>query len=482
MQARLAWNSPHAVLLAAVAYFALNAATQGLVSPTADLDQAEQLVLSQDLALGYGEQPPLYSWIVHGLFSLTGPSLWALRGIKVALLTALIYGAYLVSRRLGLDGARLGAALLGFALIPQLAWEAQRDLTHSVLATVLSMWTLWAFLALRPGPGNLRGYLVLGLLVGLGLLSKYNYVVFTAALFLAALASPGHRARVLHPGILLSALAAAVVVLPHLGWALAHPQLAVEDTLREAGVPRWTGLADLGQATLAFLAPLLLVAGLSWRRWAEGDRPSGDLAFLWTLCASVLVLLVLFVLVSGAENVKDRWLQPLLFFMPIAVASMARVRPRALIAASLVLWAAAALLLPGRTLLSEWTGKVSRPNLPYAKIADGLRGEIRQPGLIVSDSQLVAGNMRLAFPASRVEVARTPEALRALLSTARGREILFLTEEGTKNAWFADLVVATAQPGGAFRAIERPLLHAPDRTLRLHWLMIQEPLKRNTTS
>ncbi len=62
------------IWLLASLYFALNALTQGWVSPTADLDQAQQLVLSQNWNLGYGTQPPLYTWLVNILFAITGPS------------------------------------------------------------------------------------------------------------------------------------------------------------------------------------------------------------------------------------------------------------------------------------------------------------------------------------------------------------------------------------------------------------------------
>jgi Sec-independent protein secretion pathway component TatC len=42
-------------------YFLFNALTQFCVSKTAELDQAEQLILSQTFQLGYGAQPPLYT-------------------------------------------------------------------------------------------------------------------------------------------------------------------------------------------------------------------------------------------------------------------------------------------------------------------------------------------------------------------------------------------------------------------------------------
>jgi hypothetical protein len=66
-------------LLPAIGTFLLvNATSQWLVSGTADQDQAEQLLLSQGWALGYGAQPPLYTYLVKLLFQVTGVALWPL--------------------------------------------------------------------------------------------------------------------------------------------------------------------------------------------------------------------------------------------------------------------------------------------------------------------------------------------------------------------------------------------------------------------
>ncbi len=132
------------IWLLASLYFALNALTQGWVSPTADLDQAQQLVLSQNWNLGYGTQPPLYTWLVNILFAITGPSLWVLLALKSLLLSLLAAGILAIGRELGFDGRRQLMALAGLALIPQVIWEAQRDLTHSLLATLVASWTLWS--------------------------------------------------------------------------------------------------------------------------------------------------------------------------------------------------------------------------------------------------------------------------------------------------------------------------------------------------
>jgi 4-amino-4-deoxy-L-arabinose transferase-like glycosyltransferase len=59
-------------------YFLLQLIIRLLISPNLELDEAEQLLLTQQLSLGYGSQPPLYTWLLSGLFSLFGVSIFSL--------------------------------------------------------------------------------------------------------------------------------------------------------------------------------------------------------------------------------------------------------------------------------------------------------------------------------------------------------------------------------------------------------------------
>ena len=49
-------------LTVVAAYFILRFVARIITSPTVDLDEGEQLLASRQLALGYGPQPPLYTW------------------------------------------------------------------------------------------------------------------------------------------------------------------------------------------------------------------------------------------------------------------------------------------------------------------------------------------------------------------------------------------------------------------------------------
>ena len=133
-----------------------------------------QEVVSHVVSLewGYGAQPPLYSWIQHGLFVLFGETIFALALVKNSFL-CLTYLAMFHLLRNHYDRESAGLATLSLLLLPQIGWESQRALSHSVLATAMASLTLLLFFRLI-ATRNLWLYFLFGVAVALGILCKFN--------------------------------------------------------------------------------------------------------------------------------------------------------------------------------------------------------------------------------------------------------------------------------------------------------------------
>lgn len=420
-------------------YLLLNALSQGLMSGTADQDQAEQVLLAQRWELGYGAQPPLYTYLVQLLFLFTGPALWPLLGLKAGLLSLLVAAVLLIGRQLQFRADQHLVSLAGMALIPQFIWESQRDLTHSVLATTMAALTLLQLLRLRQRPAPSR-FISLGCLLALGLLSKYSFAVFAVSLLLAALSLPAFRRALLRPELALAAAMALLLLAPHLGWVLQHGELALAGlakTQRTSG-PAWSGILSALKAGIAFLTPFWLVAlALLWPERqqllrADPER-APDQALLQRLPLALLVVLLTFVLSTGATRIKDRWYQSLLFYAPLSVASLAPPlagrRLRWLVGTGLAAAGTAALLLPGRTALAGLTGKSSRPNYPLPQLVAGLVSHHGTPDLIVASNGLLAGNARLALPDVPVLTNRFPARISPAGPSMRLKVLLLLDRD-----------------------------------------------------
>lgn len=171
--------------------------------------------------------------------------------------------------------AVLAAASL--LLIPQIGWESQRDLTHSVLAAAVAAATLYVLIRLieRPTP---RLYLLL---------------------------------------------------IPHGLWLLDHWDLASTRTMEKLGQTPLggygivRGISSLVSATGATVGVLCLIYMLlhGWSVWKrhEGDHYDRQICSFWQQYFRALTALLLaLVLFFGVMHFKGRWLQPLLFAVPFA--------------------------------------------------------------------------------------------------------------------------------------------------------------------
>ena len=137
-------------------YFGLHLISRVLVSPSLELDEAEQLLYLQALSLGYGFQPPLYTWLQALVFAFTGPGVFGLALLKAVLLWLTWWAMYKLARLFykAKDALAIGLSL---ALFPQFLWESQRDLTHTVLlvACVALAWLAilsWHAKSMRSSP------------------------------------------------------------------------------------------------------------------------------------------------------------------------------------------------------------------------------------------------------------------------------------------------------------------------------------------
>ncbi|MCB1353471.1 MAG: glycosyltransferase family 39 protein [Rhodobacteraceae bacterium] len=317
-------------------YFAFQVAWRRLLGGGLGLDEAQMLLWSQQLAWGYGPQPPLYSWLQWGVLGLVGDPLLALAILKNILLA----GFYLAVWRL-LRSAHppdvAGLATLGLFLVPQIAWDCQRDMTHSVLVLTMATLTTLAFWT-RTLQGRRGGWALFGLLVGLGMLSKVNFALVPASLLGAALLTPGLRTRLAARGLLIAAGIAALIIAPPYGWAVLHPDLALSsagELKRAAWSPAIAGrgLIELGKDLLGCLALAGLILGLiRWRRAAPpmADAVAGTLeGFLLRVLLIGVGLTALGIAATGTTHVRDIWLLPVIYLGAplLALVALRRIGP-----------------------------------------------------------------------------------------------------------------------------------------------------------
>lgn len=211
-------------------YFSAHVFVRILASNSLASDEAQQVYLSQWLLSGYSyqagqsPQPPLYQWIQIGFFQIFGLNVPALAIPKNLILFLTYVLAFLAAHALTGDIRLSILASLSLFLIPQIAWESHRDLTHSVLATMMSVGMLNAAVRLVRTPSLIRS-LLFGGFVGLGIMSKYNVVLFACALVLAMATTRETRGAILSRYGAFSLAGCVLINLTHIEWWLSHADL-----------------------------------------------------------------------------------------------------------------------------------------------------------------------------------------------------------------------------------------------------------------
>ncbi len=474
----LSWLVPGAFVL----YLGLHVLLRLAISPGAELDEAEQLVLTQRFALVYGSQPPLYSWLQSLVFVFTGPTVSGLALLKNLLLFVTYSGTYFLAASVSGDRRRGALAALMMLLIPQVVWESQRDLTHSVLVTSVAVVTLLALRFLQKHPSPAR-FALLGLVLGAGVLSKYNYLFFAAALGAAAWVVPEMRRMFRSRAAWFVPLAAFLAVLPHFAAALGDAARVTAD-VEKFGIGErggWlpgvaTGLAHLAAAVLAYLGPLTAVALLVWmhrrrRTQAAGAVEEKPQVVLWRrlLCrtASFGVLLCAgLALFAGVTEFKDRWMQPLLFFVPIVIVLWIR----GPVARKLLAWAGIGAVCVALTVYGLLWGRTSfsgkgRLAVPFEALGEQMHEVGLAPEVILGGDRFTAGNFRLLLPGSLVLAPETPKVD---LPDGLGVAAVWLPGEGEQTERelmeFARTLNPPMEPAGEVLLIEAARKHSSSAT------------------
>jgi 4-amino-4-deoxy-L-arabinose transferase-like glycosyltransferase len=424
-----------AFLAVLLVYFLIQIVIRLAQGGAVEMDEAEQVFYTQHFRLGYENQPPLYSWLQAIIFGLTGVNHLGLALAKNIFMFVLYASVYQTARPLlgGLGGALASASLM---MIITLGWEAQIDRTHSILATAIAAASLWAYYGLLHHPSRTRRALI-GLLFGLGMLSKYNFLVFIIGLAGASLLVPEHRRIVWTRDCWITPAVGALCVVPHALWFFQQIHVATAETLRkmhEGGSPSTYGLNLLlgsrhfFMSLLSFVTPLWVVLIFAFRARKPGSPRTElvDVRFFFWLYAVGLGFIAALVLSGQLVHIQSRWLQPLLFSVPIGFfvffpPHSDRVYRRLLLTMGIfgiVLITALAL----RPQMQAAMGRHPRIFQPYAQLAADIRQRFPGVDAFAVQNRYVGGNIRLQFP--QVPVVLLDEACQ------QGGRVLMLAGDG----------------------------------------------------
>ena len=410
---------PRSVLVFAALYLLAWSVLPPLLSTSLALDVVESLTWGREWQWGYYKHPPLSPWVLHlfwRAFGEVGPYLLSQLCIAATLWCVWRAGLRLMAPERALIGTVL---TMGVVFYTRPALEFNHNVAQMPLWAALG-WCLLAALQ----DGRLRQWLALGLLAGLGMLTKYSVAVVLACMGLYLVLSPARRV-LRQPGPWLALAAALAVFAPHLLWLwqtdwlpMAYAsQRAAADTAQHSA--RLSAVVFLGTQALNHLplALVTLVAALGARRAlrpataaaATAGRPTAPLArwrlhtawpgYLLALALGPGLLVALLGLLLGLR-LRDMWGAPMWAFSGLLVAAslpalwLQPLRPRLLRA--MAVWLVLASVLCGAYLAcgAQWRQRPSRTDWPAAALGAQAQGAWRTLSHCPLDT--VAGDYWLA--------------------------------------------------------------------------------------
>lgn len=415
-------ENPNVVIALFGAYFLLQIAVRQFTHVTLRVDEAQQVLFAQWLAIGYDAQPPLYNWYQQVVFAAFGTSMATIAFAK-NLILFLTFAVYIKTAELVLENKCLVVvSALALFIIPQVFWQAQRDLTHTAMLMLTFMSLIYASIRLIKRP-TFTGYILVGVIAGLGVLSKYNFALALPALLVAVWFHPQGRERLLDKRFALTILASVVVFLPHLFWLMDNLVFASEVTLKrmaeDAPENRFLqvarGLVRFFVGSLVIIAVPALLLGLGARTEKKVLQNSRSVWFRFFLnyFVAITALMTIVILMTTMTELRDRWLLPLLLPAPILAAlylDRYLADPRHFVSRFLPVPLIAMVLVPIALLLSHPVvaslGRTSNSNYNWVAFARHIvDSEKLSPSVIVTPNWPVGGNLRFIF--SDVPVATT---------------------------------------------------------------------------
>ncbi|WP_342647409.1 glycosyltransferase family 39 protein [Mucilaginibacter sp. CSA2-8R] len=224
-------------------------------------DELLHLTLGDHLDWGYMEVPPLIALLAKISTTVLGSSVMAARVFPAIASLLIIWFTGLLTIELG--GKRFAITLACLCILFSPGMAASGYLFQPVVFDQL-WWLLAAYLCVKYVNSENGKYLYyLGLVIGLGLLTKYTMAFFTGALLMAILLMPQRR-LLWRKETTIAAAIAILLFLPNLWWQYTHHWPVV------------THMTKLNQEQLKyikpadFIIPQLLLHGTAAVVWIAG--------------------------------------------------------------------------------------------------------------------------------------------------------------------------------------------------------------------
>ncbi len=271
-------------------------------------DEAQYWLWSKDIEFGYFSKPPFLSWIIRVYTKILGSSFVSLKLLPSFVYLLVAWSIYNLLFNSGLNKKDSFAGCLIFLFIPGVSFSSFIISTDLFL---LLFWTLSLNELIKiNSEQGLKNFILLGIFLGLGFLSKYAVVYFVICLFVLILFDKRFRKIFLNNilGFGLTFLCMFVIIVPNIIWNFNNDWITLQHTSDNANfanieIDFIRGLEFLLIQVL-MLGPFIVLGGLfGFYKWSYIQK-----IYLIFSIPIILIVLVEAIIVRANAN----WAAPAL--------------------------------------------------------------------------------------------------------------------------------------------------------------------------
>lgn len=443
-----------------------------LSQPNGHTDVIELLNWGRHPQWGYWKHPPLQAWVVGALAPMLGESLWGVYLASQIAISACFWAVWRFAR----DFLNPVYSLLSILLLEGIPNYSSKSPKFEHDALQLPLWAFTVlFLWLALNSGRARYWLLCGVSIGLGFLSKYSIMFLLVALLVFMFVNANARQHFATPGPYITAAVAALIVAPHLIWLVRNDFPTVTYALNRAEShgrlinhlvnPVRFALNQLWALTPAMIMVGLLVLGSTSDR-AEVAPSRVFRGFLFTVALGPFLALLIISAITGFQ-LHSGWGRPLWSFIGVFV--LYHLQPtltdkalRRFSYAFLSVATISAALFAGKFVVGPTlTGKVRPEHFPGQAIAEYVTGQwVRRYGTpvpIVGGNKWFADNIGFYSPDhpdvyADLDPRKNPWATDEGFNRRGGVIIWDAVKDGSAlpEPWRKRFPRASVQPGASF--------------------------------
>ena len=325
------------IVVGIVAFFVAHLLIRLFGTSNFSVDETMTAIHTQRFQLFYLlRNPPLFDWLYFGMGRLFGTGLFTMQILKTLLLAGGALFLYLAIKPAFRHRIALVGAIASLGATAFYGWEIFQLYSHTNALIFAMGFSFWAFMRTVRSRHTID-YLLLGVGLALGILSKYLFGAFILALLVAALRSSTYRPAVLSWRILLTLATGLLLLSPllyGLSGSIAKAFFAVGERVAAPGSDRdLASLAYFLAVSAEFWLPFAAILWVCLARWPADsgvERPAHPDNAAWrpdesfypfARDATLLLVAVTMagVLLLGTRITAGHYLAPVLSLLPVAI-------------------------------------------------------------------------------------------------------------------------------------------------------------------